>query len=83
MNFKQTPVVVMDGFGFYEKVVGRFFGPGCLDGRVVETRRNESIVKVERRAMLGDGWRLEQALQDSEDSVKLNTSYVERLNLTI
>jgi len=40
-------------------------------------------VKVERRAVLGDRWRLEQALQDSEDSVKLNTSFVERLNLTI
>ena len=33
--------------------------------------------------MLGDRWRLEQALQNSEDSVKLNTSFVERLNLTI
>ena len=33
--------------------------------------------------MLGNGWRLEQALHDSEDSVKLNTSFVERLNLTI
>ena len=28
-------------------------------------------------------WRLEQALRDSEDSLKLNTSFVERLNLTI
>jgi hypothetical protein len=26
---------------------------------------------------------LEQALHDSEDSMKLNTSFVERLNLTI
>ena len=25
--------------------------------------------------MLGDRWRLEQALHDSEDSVKLNTSF--------
>jgi hypothetical protein len=33
--------------------------------------------------VLGDRWRLEQALHDSEDSVKLNTSFVERLNLTI
>ena len=40
-------------------------------------------MKVERRAVLGEGWRLEQALHDSEDSVKLNTSFVERLNLTI
>jgi len=50
---------------------------------VIKTRRNDCIVKVERRAVLGDGWRLEQALHDSEDSVKLNTSFVERLNLTI
>ena len=32
--------------------------------------------------MIGAG-RLKQALRDSEDSVKLNTSFVERLNLTI
>ena len=40
------------------------------------------MVKVERRAVIGAG-RLKQALRDSEDSVKLNTSFVERLNLTI
>jgi IS1 family transposase len=83
MNLEQVPVVVTDRFGFYEKVVRRVFGPACLYGRVIKTRRNDRIVKVERRAMLGDRWRLEQALQDSEDSVKLNTSFVERLNLTI
>jgi IS1 family transposase len=66
----------------YEKVVGRVFGPACLYGQVIKTRRNDRIVKVERRAVLGDRWRLEQALHDSEDSVKLNTSFAERLNLT-
>ena len=70
-------------FGFYEKVVGRVFGPACLHGQVIKTRRNDRIVKVERRAVLGEGWRLEQALLDSEDSAKLNTSFVERVNLTI
>jgi hypothetical protein len=33
--------------------------------------------------VLGGEWRLEQALRHSEDSVKLNTSFVERLNLSI
>ncbi len=33
--------------------------------------------------MIGAAWRLEQALCDSEDSSKLNTSFIERLNLTI
>ena len=83
MTLKRIPLVVTDGFGFYEKVVRRLFGPACLYGRVIKTRRNDRIVKVERRALLGERWRLEQALQDSEDSVKINTSFVERLNLTI
>jgi hypothetical protein len=83
MNLEQIPLVVTDGFGFYEKVVRRVIGLRCLYGQVIKTRRNDCIVKVERRAVLGDRWRLEEALQDSEDSMKLNTSFVERLNLTI
>jgi len=38
---------------------------------------------VERRAVIGDAWRFEETLRDSEDSSKLNTSFVERWNLTI
>ena len=56
MNLEQIPLVVTDGFGFYEKVVRRLFGPACLYGRVIKTRRNDRIVKVERRAVLGDRW---------------------------
>ena len=41
------------------------------------------IIKVERRAVIGADWRLEKMLADSEDSSKLNTSFIERLNLTI
>jgi hypothetical protein len=33
--------------------------------------------------LIGDTWRFEERLRDSEDSSKLNTSFVERLNLTI
>jgi hypothetical protein len=33
--------------------------------------------------VIGAVWRFEQALRDSEDSSKLNTSFIERLNLTI
>ncbi len=40
-------------------------------------------MKVERRAVIGADWRLEKMLADSEDSSKLNTSFIERLNLTI
>jgi hypothetical protein len=50
---------------------------------VIKTRRNDRIIKVERRTLIGDAWRFEETLRDSEDSLKLNTSFVERLNLTI
>jgi hypothetical protein len=40
-------------------------------------------VKVERRELMGAAWRFEEALKNSEDSSTLNTSFIERLNLTI
>jgi hypothetical protein len=48
-----------------------------------QDRRNDRIMKVERRMRIGDAWRFEKTLRDSEDSSKLNISFVERLNLTI
>jgi transposase-like protein/IS1 family transposase len=83
MNLESVPLVVTDGFQFYKKVVRRVFGPACLYGQVIKTRRNDRIIKVERRAVIGAAWRFEETLRDSEDSSKLNTSFVERLNLTI
>jgi transposase-like protein/IS1 family transposase len=82
MNREVIPLITTDGFKFYEKVVGRVFGPACVYGQVIKTRRNDRVTRVERRAVIGAG-RLKQALGDSEDSLKLNTSFVERLNLTI
>ena len=40
------------GFGFYEKVVGRVFGPACVYGQVIKTRRNDHVLKIERRAVI-------------------------------
>lgn len=82
MSLETVPLITTDGFGFYEKVVGRVFGPACVYGQVIKTRRNDRVIKVERRALIGAGG-LKQALRKSEDSMKLNTSFVERLNLTI
>jgi IS1 family transposase len=83
MNLERAPLLATDGFNFYRKVVRRLFGPACLYGQVIKTRRNDRIIKVERRAVIGAAWRLEERLRDSEDSSKLNTPFVERLNLTI
>ena len=83
MNPGQIPLITTDGFEFYKKVIGRVFGPACLYGQVIKTRRKDRIVKVKRRRVIGGGWRLQQMLSDYEDSSKLNTSFIERLNLTI
>jgi IS1 family transposase len=83
MDYQGLPLIVTDGFDFYEKVVRRVFGPACLYGQVLKTRRNDRIVKVERRALVGAAWRFEEVLKNSEDSSTLNTSFIERLNLTI
>ena len=82
MNLEVTPLITTDGFKFYERVIGRVFGPACVYGQVIKRRRNDRVVRVDRRAVIGAG-RLKHALRNSEDPLKLNTSFVERLNLTI
>ena len=58
MDLQDLPLIVTDGFDFYEKVVRRVFGPAALYGQVLKTRRNDRIVKVERRELMGATWRL-------------------------
>ena len=83
MEFERLPLIVTDGFDFYEKVVRCVFGPAVLYGQALKTRRHDRIVQVERRAQMGASWRFDEALTHSEDSSTVNTSFIERLNLTI
>ena len=55
MNLERIPLITTDGFKFYERVIGRVFGPACVYGQVIKTRRNDRVVKVERRAVIGAG----------------------------
>jgi IS1 family transposase len=68
MNLEVIPLITTDGFRFYQRVIGRVFGPACLYGQVIKTRSNDRVVRVERRGVIGAG-RLKQALRNSEDSV--------------
>ena len=76
-------MIVTDGFEFYGTVIRRVFGPAALYAQVIKTRRHDRVVRVERRAVIGAAWRWDQALTHSEDSSTVNTSFIERLNLTI
>lgn len=51
--------------------------------QVVKTWRNNSVTRVNRRAVIGTTPRLEKALEASEDSTRANPAYIERLQLTI
>lgn len=82
-NLERVPLLATDGFAFCAKVVRRVFGPACLNGQVTKTRRDNRVTKVERRVVIGAAWRFDRALRDSEGSSKLDTSFIERLNLTI
>jgi hypothetical protein len=77
------PLIATDGFEYYFGTIVDVFGSACVYGQVLKTRRNDRVVRVERRLKIGTAGRLKDALWESEDSATLNTSFVERLNLTI
>ncbi len=52
-------------------------------GQVIKRRRENRVVRVDRRLLLGRRADLEIALLHSEDSSSLNTAFIERHNLTI
>ena len=78
-----VPLIATDGFESYGAAIQRLIGPACIYGQVVKTRRNDRVVRVERRVKIGSATQLQDPLLQSEDSEHLNTSFVERLNLTI
>ena len=83
MTFVTAPLIVTDGFEFYGTVIRRVFGPAALYAQVIKTRRHDRVVRVDRRAVMGAAWRFDDALHRSEDSSTVNTSFIERLTLTI
>ena len=72
-----------DGFEMYEWAAKRLLPGICIYGQVIKQRRENRVVCVDRRLLLGRRADLEEALFHSEDSTTLNTSFVERHNLTI
>ena len=82
-RFAEFPLIATDGFAYYLAAILRLIGPACVYGHVIKTRRNDRVVRVDRRVKIGSDNRRKAALLASEDSETLNPSFVERLNLTI
>jgi len=72
-----------DGFGFYKWAATKLFGIACIHGQVIKKWRKNRVTQVERKLIIGSDEGLAEALLNSEDSEKINTSFVERHNLTI
>ncbi len=79
----QLPLITSDGLEYYARVVREIYGTACIYGQVVKTWRKNGVGKVERLAVIGSARQLANALENSEDSEKLNTSFIERQNLAV
>lgn len=77
------PLISTDGFHWYEKVIRKVFGPFCVLAQIEKRFHAGRSRRTRTRIVLGTQDDLERALARSEDSRRINTSYVERLNLTI
>jgi IS1 family transposase len=82
-RFTHRFLLTTDGLELYERVVSKVFGFLCIYAQVIKDFRNNRVCRVDRRLVRGTQAQLNEALFDSEDSSTVNTSFVERLNLTI
>jgi len=76
-------IFTTDGFEPYSWATRNFLSPICLYAQVIKKRRKNHVINVERRMIFGTKSKMEQLLFESEDSSTINTSFIERLNLTI
>ena len=57
--------------------------PDLLYATVHKTRDNGNVVKVDRTVVFGDPTRIDHAIAASKVSTRINTSFIERTNLTL
>ena len=77
----QRVLIVTDPFKYYAEAIRKVWGLGGVhveSGKIIKGNR---VLCVHNRTVLGLDWQLEEARRKSEDSKKLNTAYIERLNL--
>ncbi len=76
-------IFTTDGFEPYSWATRNLISSICLYAQVIKKRRKNRVINVERRLIMGTRQKMEQLLFESEDSTTINTSFIERLNLTI
>ena len=82
-EFEGVPLIATDGLKYSARVIVSIFGVACVYGQVIKMLRNNRVHRIDLCQVVGTAKRLEDALVESEDSTTLNTSFIERINLTI
>jgi IS1 family transposase len=83
LQFGRRILLSTDRFVFYGKAAVMVLGPNWCYVQVHKAFQKGKIRRTRHRVVLGSWERVDEALRRSEDSTRPNTSYVERLNLTI
>ena len=79
----RKPLITTDDFRFNAPTSRQTFMPGCVLAQVIKNIKRNRVVRVGTKVIVRAEWRIADALGESEDSTKLNTAFIERLNLTI
>jgi IS1 family transposase/transposase-like protein len=82
-RFTHRFLFTTDGYEPYAWAAKSVLGMSCIYAQVFKKRRNNRVIKVDRKLIIGTDNQLERSLFNSEDSSTINTSFVERHNLTI
>jgi IS1 family transposase len=77
------PLIATDGYRYYKAAVRKAFGGFCVFGQVMKSWRKNRVTKVNRIRVGCTSAEMEAALERSEDSTTVNTSFIERMNLVI
>ena len=70
------PLITTDGFRYYAPSIRRTFGMACVLAQVTKRIKLNRVIRVGTELIVGTEWRLADALEESEDSGKVNTSFV-------
>lgn len=81
--FGPRPLFVSDKFKYYEQALRRVFGIYVVYVRIWKQISGNRVVGGKPELVFGSPLMLAEAMARSEDSKKLNTAYVERLNLHV
>ena len=76
-------LLVTDSYGYYANAVKKAFGNSIVYVQVDRTYRKGRVTSTKTRLVIGPEHRLEAARSRSEDSKKINISYVDRLHLLL